>query len=229
MRVRLNPLPVMSVLSVIAFAILIVLGQWQWSRYEEKRLLKATTPDTVALEPFTPLPEGLQLVFGIRDGRPGWRVFEPVRYGDRVVFVDAGYLPGAEPPDWRATTPSRALEEARAVSGEVVRPKRPSAYAPKADPAKRLWYQVDLAAMTAAAGLTGAETYYVAMPYIGPTGAAEPNPFAHIGVAEALPPERHLGYALTWWGLAAALVGVYLAFHYRQGRLVITLKPRAET
>ena len=30
-----------------------------------------------------------------------------------------------------------------------------------------------------------------------------------------------LGYALTWWGLAGALVGVYLAFHARQGRFVI--------
>lgn len=221
MRVRLNPLPVMSVLSAIAFVILIAFGQWQWSRYEEKRLLKAATPDAVALEPFTPLPDALQFVFGIRDGAPGWRVFEPVRYGDRVVFVDVGFLPGADAPDVAATAPSRALAEARAVSGEVVRPRRPSALAPKADPARRLWYQVDLAAMTAAAGLEGAETYYVAMPYIGATGAAEPNPFVGAGAADVLPPERHLGYALTWWGLAAALVGVYLAFHARQGRLVI--------
>ncbi len=221
MRIRLNPLPVMTVLSAIAFVILIAFGQWQWSRYQDKRLLKSAVSDTVALEPFTPLPEGLQLVFGVRAGAPGWRVFEPVRYGDRVVFVDAGYIPGAEPPDWRATAPSRALEEARAVSGEVVHPKRPSAYAPRPDPARRLWYQVDLAAMAATAGLANGETYYVAMPYIGPTGAAEPNPFAHLGASEALPPERHLGYALTWWGLAGALVGVYLAFHARQGRFVI--------
>jgi surfeit locus 1 family protein len=221
MRVRLNPLPVLTVLTVIAFAALIVLGQWQWARYEEKRLLKATVPDVVALEPFTPLPDSRQLVFGIREGAPGWRVFEPVRYGDRTVFVDVGYIAGFDAPDWRAIPPAKALAEARAVSGEVVRPKPPSALAPKADPARRLWYQVDLAAMAAAAGLTGAETYYVAMPYIGPTGAAETNPFAHVGVSEALPPERHLGYAVTWWGLAAALVGVYLAFHARQGRLVI--------
>lgn len=221
MRIRLNPLPVLSVASAIAFAILIALGQWQWGRYEDKRLLRKTTLDTVALEPFTPLPESQQLVFGIRDGRPGWRVFEPIRYGDRVVFVDVGYVPGADAPDWRTLTPSRALTEARAVSGDVVHPRKPSALAPKADPEKRLWYQVDLAAMAAAAGLSDAESYYVAMPYIGATGAAEPNPFAHLGASEALPPERHLGYAFTWWGLAGALVGVYLAFHARQGRLVI--------
>ena len=78
------------------------------------------------------------------------------------------------------------------------------------------------------AGLANAETYYVALPYIGATGAAEPNPFAQPGGSDVLPPERHLGYALTWWGLAGALVGVYLAFHARQGRLVISLRPKAE-
>ena len=221
MRVRLTPLPVLSVASAIAFALLIALGVWQWGRYEEKRLLRARTPDTVALAPFTPITDGRQLVFGIHDGAPGWRVFEPVRYGDRVVFVDVGFVAGPNPPDWRALAPSKALAEARAVSGEVVHPRRPSALAPTPDPARHLWYQVDLAAMAAAARLDGAETYYVAMPYVGPTGAAEPNPFAHAGAANELPPERHLGYALTWWGLAAALVGVYLAFHARQGRLVI--------
>ena len=221
MRVRLNPLPVLTVLSVIAFAILIWLGQWQWGRYEEKRLLRAKPLDTVALEPFTPIPESPQLVFGIRDGAPGWRVFEPVRYGDRVVFVDEAFLAGNTAPDWRSLAPSRALAEARAVSGEVVHPRKPSSFAPNPDTARRVWYQVDLAAMAAAAGFANAETYYVAMPYIGATGAAEPNPFAHVGSANELPPQRHLGYALTWWGLAGALVGVYLAFHARQGRLVI--------
>ena len=221
MRVRLKPLPVLSVVSAIAFGILIALGQWQWGRWEEKRLLSKATPDTVALEPFTLLAQGQQLVFAIRDGRPGWRVFEPVRYGDRLVFVDVGYVPGADAPDWRMLAPSRALAQARAVSGDVVHPRKPSAFAPKADRAHHLWYQVDLAAMAAAAGVHDAENYYVAMPYIGATGAAEPNPFANPGVSEALPPERHLGYALTWWGLAGALVGVYLAFHARQGRLVI--------
>jgi surfeit locus 1 family protein len=34
-----------------------------------------------------------------------------------------------------------------------------------------------------------------------------------------LPPQRHFGYAITWWGLAIALIGVYLAFHYQKGRL----------
>ena len=29
----------------------------------------------------------------------------------------------------------------------------------------------------------------------------------------------HLGYAVTWYGIACALIGVYLAFHHQAGRL----------
>jgi surfeit locus 1 family protein len=32
-------------------------------------------------------------------------------------------------------------------------------------------------------------------------------------------PNRHLEYALTWFGLAFALGAVYLVYHYSQGRL----------
>ena len=45
------------------------------------------------------------------------------------------------------------------------------------------------------------------------------NPFAQPQLNERLPPERHFGYALTWWGLAIGLIGVYLALHHQRGRL----------
>ncbi|MFW5661868.1 MAG: SURF1 family cytochrome oxidase biogenesis protein, partial [Oceanicaulis sp.] len=33
------------------------------------------------------------------------------------------------------------------------------------------------------------------------------------------PPERHAAYALTWFLMAAALIGVWLAFHLKAGRI----------
>jgi surfeit locus 1 family protein len=45
------------------------------------------------------------------------------------------------------------------------------------------------------------------------------NPYARLRLDDELPPQRHFGYAITWWGLAMALVGVYLAFHHQKGRL----------
>ena len=39
-----RPLPVMTVLSLIATAILIMFGNWQWGRYQEKMAAKDTAP-----------------------------------------------------------------------------------------------------------------------------------------------------------------------------------------
>jgi surfeit locus 1 family protein len=46
-----------------------------------------------------------------------------------------------------------------------------------------------------------------------------PNPYAFAKPLDPLPPERHFGYALTWWGMAIGLLGVYLALHHSKGRL----------
>jgi surfeit locus 1 family protein len=149
-------------------------------------------------------------------------VFAPVRYGDQTVFVDVAHAPGAAPPDWRVIEPPPALAAARAVTGIRITPRAKSAFAARGDAEAHVWYEVDLPAMAASSGLADVASYYIAMPYVSAAGQAEPNPFAGVAARDPLPPERHLGYAVTWWGLAAALVGVYLAFHARAGRLVLT-------
>lgn len=37
-----------------------------------------------------------------------------------------------------------------------------------------------------------------------------------------VPPGQHLGYAITWWGLAIGLIAVYLLMHVQAGRLRFT-------
>ena len=46
-----------------------------------------------------------------------------------------------------------------------------------------------------------------------------PNPYVSIANLDNLPPARHLGYALTWFGLALGMIGVYIALHMARGRL----------
>jgi len=45
------------------------------------------------------------------------------------------------------------------------------------------------------------------------------NPYAEFYQGDTLPPQRHFGYAITWWGLAIALGVIYAVFHHSQGRL----------
>jgi surfeit locus 1 family protein len=88
-----------------------------------------------------------------------------------------------------------------------------------------LWFAVDLAAMGRNAGLEDVADYYVAAAYVGADGRAVANPFALAPGADALPPARHLGYSLTWYGLALVLLVIYFAYHVSVGRLALQ-RPR---
>lgn len=217
--IRFRPYPIMTVLALAALAVLIALGAWQFERYREKRQLAATPPTEMTLSAYTPIPNGIQLVFGVREGRPGWRVFAPVRDGDVVVFVDSSFIESAEEPNWRDVRYPPALSFNTPIRGASRQPGPPAAITSPPRPLDRIWYDIDLEAMARTAGLGQVADYYIAAPYVGPDGRAMENPFAR--TLDPLPPERHLGYAITWFGLAVMLAGVYLAYHASVGRLAL--------
>ena len=136
----------------------------------------------------------------------------------RRTFVDTGAVAGMNPPDWR-TVREPFSPRPIGLKGAPVRPRPPPWTAAKPNAAEHAWFAVDLPAMAQAAGAPPSTDYYLAPPYVGPSGALAPNPYVDPRTADPLPPERHLGYALTWWGLAGALIAVYAAFHIRAGRL----------
>jgi surfeit locus 1 family protein len=217
--ISFRPLPILTLLALIALAVLVALGRWQWERYDEKVAAAATPPAEMTLSDYSPLPQGVQLVYGVRDGEPGWRVFAPVRDGSTAVFVDSDFIPGAATPDFRDVRYPAALSFDVPIVGASVRPGEPGPFTPPPRPLDRIWYDVDLQAMARTAGLGAVADFYIAAPYVAADGRAAPNPFALVAGIDPLPPERHLGYAITWWGLAVMLVGVYLAYHISVGRL----------
>ena len=82
---------------------------------------------------------------------------------------------------------------------------------PPNQPGQGLWYWRDIGAMAASLGAPDpAPTFLMlerpAPQGIGPVPAAVPVDI----------PNNHLGYALTWFGLAATLLGVYLASVWRR-------------
>jgi surfeit locus 1 family protein len=218
----------MSAIAVAALILLLLLGRWQWDRYQFKRALAAEPVAETTIENYEPLPDGLVLVHGLDpDGGEGWRVFAPVRAGDQVIFIDSDFIPGSTEPSWREIRLPSALRFNTAIRGASIRPGPPVPLAPAPHPLNRVWYDVDLPAMARAAGLTNVANYYIACAYVGADGRAVPNPFAHAPGMDSLPPERHLGYAFTWWGLAIVLVVIYFAYHRSVGRLKFTQpKPR---
>ncbi len=144
-------------------------------------------------------------LYALVDGKTGDRLISacrPTEPGAPVLLVDRGFLPdGAAGP-----TVDAAATKPVALVGVLRRPDPKSPFAAANSPQGR-WFTRDLKAMAATLQAPADKTYYVgAETAINPeTPALTPTP---------MPPtlsNRHLGYVITWYGLAAALVGVYIA------------------
>jgi surfeit locus 1 family protein len=150
----------------------------------------------------------LQL-YAIRDqgqgGQAGWRLISacPVDSAAyRTILVDRGFIPDtvqARPQiDPAQTAPV-------AVTGILRKPDRPSFIAARNRPGR--WFVRDVPAMARALGAPQpAPDFLYAETSSNP--AFKPlDPFP----LPANIPNRHFEYALTWFGLAAGLLGVYVA------------------
>lgn len=217
------------VLAVVAFALLVTLGTWQLRRLAWKEHLIATIEQRMAAPP-APLAEieaqfeatgdvdyrsvstagtfvnqGERHFFATFDGASGFYLYTPLRLEDgRFVFVNRGFVPYD-----RKEASSRPLslpEGEQTVTGLARNPlaAKPSLVVPDNDTARNIFYWKDLSVMAATAGLPAGA---VVLPFFIDAGAA-PNPggLPIGGVTMVDQPNNHLQYALTWYGLAAALL-----------------------
>jgi surfeit locus 1 family protein len=225
--IRFRPLPLMTIFAILSVAILVWLGRWQWERFDEKSALANEPVAEMTIASYQPIEAAIQFVYGVRpDTREqGWRVFAPVQYGDSVVFVDADFISQTAPPNPREVRVPAQLRLGAPITGASIRPEPPAPLTLAPRPLQRLWFAIDLEAMGRNGGLENVANYYVAGAYMGADGRAASNPFALAPGADVLPPVRHLGYALTWYGLALVLLVIYFAYHASVGRLSFR-KPR---
>ncbi len=220
-----RPYPLLTLLALPALALLIGLGSWQVQRmgwksdliaaYEAARANPAedlagaicgpgAVPGRPVAEPPAPSGEGFVRLYGrAPDGRPGWRVFRPAG-APLCMDADAILIETAFEP---------ITDGARSEIGawRIERPPQGGVFTPGADPSRAEFYAFEPAAMAASLGLAaaGLSRDWV----IAADDGALP---AHLSQT---PPERHFGYAATWFGLAIVLVAVYFAVHAAQGRL----------
>ena len=140
------------------------------------------------------------------DGNAGYDVLTPFVRTDstdgQVLLVDRGWVPIAAK---EATTRAAGQVQGTVTINGFVRLdlEGRTAVTPQNDPARNSWYFVDYAAMAKQAGVPLRPLVVVA--------DASPNP-GGLPIGLARPPEltnRHLGYALTWFSLAAALAVIF--------------------
>jgi len=231
-------LPVL-VAAAVAFAILIGLGTWQVQRLHWKEALIAGIEGRITSPPKSLADIGRQLAetgdvdyqpvtakgifehsgerhfFTTWQGDTGFNVYTPLRLEDgRYIFVNRGFVPyDMKDPDKRAEGQVSGPVEISGLARNRLHAK-PGMFLPENDVAKNIFYWKDLDAMAASSGLPAGASF---LPFFIDAGDA-PNPggWPHGGVTIIDLPNNHLQYALTWYGLAAALAGVVGVWLYRQ-------------
>jgi len=231
-----------TVIAVLAaLAILLSLGTWQVQRLHWKEGLLADIAERRAAAP-VPLPEIEAIAksggdieyrrisvagsfdhakerhfFATFEGQTGFYVYTPMTLADgRILFVNRGFVP------YEMKDPaSRAAGEVpgeQTVTGyaRARLPGKPSMIVPENDPAKNIFYWKDLDAMVSTTGLDASKV----VPFFVDADASLANPggWPKGGVTQFDLPNSHLQYAVTWYGLAVALVAVVVGAWLRRRR-----------
>jgi surfeit locus 1 family protein len=216
---------------LLALAILLSLGTWQVQRLHWKEGLLAQIEARRSAEPVDlldlekagktgPDAEYTRVrvtgrfehaaerhFFATHQGTSGFYVYTPMRLMDgRALLVNRGFVPYD-----RKDPATRPMGQ---VAGDVTLTgylrarldEKPSSLVPDNDPAKNIFYWKDWGTMVSTAGLDPAS---VAPFFVdADDGVTNPGDLPMGGVTQFDLPNSHLQYALTWYGLAAALVAV---------------------
>jgi cytochrome oxidase assembly protein ShyY1 len=146
----------------------------------------------------------------VNRGRPGYHVVQPLRLGDgRQVLVNRGWV--AAPLHREQLPQLRTPPGLHDIEGRVL-DHFPRAYAPSgAKPEGRVWQNVEVATFAVWSGLK-LEPYVIEQHSPLADGLARNWPRADAGV------EKHEGYALQWYSLAALSVVLFVALSIRRER-----------
>jgi surfeit locus 1 family protein len=224
-----------TLMTLVGLAVLLSLGAWQLQRKQWKDGLIADIQRGLSEIP-APLddPPGLWRVLGqreyhpvtakgvfrhaderhlfaVEDGVAGWHIYTPLDMANGLtVIVNRGFVTEElKDPDTR-----KAGEIAGEVTltGLVRQPGKATWFTPAADRARNVWFWRDLDGMVAS--FTSGAPQRQVLPFFIDAKADPPNPggWPKGGITHLDIPNRHLEYAITWFGLAAALLAVFAVY-----------------
>ena len=243
MRVLSPALAVLLVFAAAALLVLVLLGNWQVRRLAWKQDLIATIEDRragpvvdvfdlidrwsksgdVAYQPVAAegrFGEREALVVATRQGEVGWHVLAPLELGDgRTVVVNRGFVPDR----LRAASSRDPVPEGPVrIEGLARNPVsvKPNAFVPDND--GETFYWKEFPALARALGIENAS----AVAFLVDAGPTPPGTWPSGGVTIIDLPNNHFGYAVTWYGIAVALIGVVAALLAKRLRRVREARAR---
>lgn len=141
---------------------------------------------------------------------PGYHVYTPLRLEDgRFILVNRGYV--TEALRSASSRPEGQVAGKVEVVGLLREPPARGLFNPDHDSKTGVWFWRDFDGMSRAA--LGPEAGKAVHLFLDAEAEpANPGGWPRGGTTRLTLPNRHLEYALTWYGLAAALVAVLIAF-----------------
>lgn len=220
------------VLVPAALAILLSLGTWQVNRLHWKETLladiqarsTAAAIDIAEVERQLAAGEPIDYRHATASGRylndrerhflatfqgqSGFYVYTPLELADgRYLFVNRGFVPYDRKDP--ASRPESLIEGAQTVTGlaRAELTEKPSSLVPDNDETANIFYWKDLTRMAASTGLPADRV----LPFFLDAEATHvAGRLPKGGVTQIDLPNNHMQYAITWYGLAVALVAVTL-------------------
>jgi surfeit locus 1 family protein len=141
---------------------------------------------------------------------PGYWVFAPARLaGGSIILVNRGFVPAdrKDPGTRTEGTPHGIVD----IVGVLRWPETRNSFTPADDPKNNVWFLRD------SNSIAKFKTWLTAAPfYIDQEGPVPPGALPKPGKLEVRLPDNHLQYAITWFGLALALAGVFIVWLARR-------------
>jgi len=232
----------LTVVTLPALLVLVGLGTWQLGRLQWKNNLIDSFEARVAAPPVAVPASGaaidpiefrqldltgrflhdkeIFLTGRTYEGNAGFHVVTPFELADgRLILINRGWVSeGYKDPAKRAFS---RVDGPTTVAGILRKPGQKGYFVPENEPAKGFWFTLVPAEINAHLGLgtVAIDSFYADAIR---TSAVVTLPIA--AKTELNLRNAHLSYALTWYGIALALIGVYVAFHMQAGRLQFTGK-----
>ena len=220
MTLKLRRLIWPGMMAVAMLAVLLGLGTWQVERLQWKRQLLAQIARAEAVsaiplpadpQPFTKvqvtgeLREDLAAFYGaqVRDtlagAQLGTQLIVPLqREPDATILVDLGWVPN------KRLQPLGLTEGDVTLEGYIRPSEQPGLFSVSDDRASRQFFTLNTSTIGAALGLHDVAPFVLVAMGQAPT-QGYPDPAQHL----PRPPNNHLSYAITWFGLAAGLVLIF--------------------
>lgn len=236
MPMTFRPLLWPTFFALPALIILLGLGTWQVQRLEWKNQLiqdfeTRATADPIELPIGTVAPEmefrrlaltgefdhekEIFLTGRTYEGNAGFHIVTPFQLVDgRIILINRGWVSESYRDKAKRTF---SLVEGKTTVAAILRfPAEKGYFVPENEPENGFWFTLVPAQMVAHLSLGDAAETKV---YAAALRTSETISLPIGARTETNLRNSHLGYAITWYGIACALIGVYAAFHHQRGRL----------